>query len=103
LSTCHRLQHVVEWDLIVYEVELKDPGRYRLTSQPIPLQNPEALPLVHVISNISPRGEGDERFLHRVRTDDPVKIRGVVKQVIWRSAIVIEPAMLVLPVTAVQR
>jgi len=84
----------VEWDLLVYDIAYAD-GMYELTSKRIPIHSEEALPLVHVLARIYARGAEDEAFLRSVRTDEPIRIRGVVQDVFFRTRVVIEPAVVV--------
>ena len=44
----------VEWDIPVYEVSLSE-GRYEVTSQPIPIQDSEAVALIRVMAYVTPR------------------------------------------------
>lgn len=85
---------VVEWELVVYDIAYAD-GMYELTSKRIPIQSQEALPLVHVFARIQAQGAEDEALLRSVKTDDQIRIRGVVQDVLFRTRVVIEPAVVV--------
>lgn len=85
---------VVEWDLVVYEVEYAE-GKYEVTSQPIPIKSQDAVQLVHVLAYIQARTPEDEVFLRSVKTDDPIRIRGLVQDVFFRTMVKIGPAMVV--------
>jgi len=85
---------VVEWDLVVYEVESAD-GRYKVTSQPIPIESEDAMQLVHVQAWIQAQSPEDETLLQSVRTDDPIRIRGVVQGIFWRTMVKIGPGVVV--------
>lgn len=85
---------VVEWDLIVYEVEYAE-GKYEVTSQPIPMQSEDAVQLVHVLAWIQAQTPEDDAFLRSVKTDDPIRIRGVVQGVRFRTVVTIGPAVVV--------
>ena len=87
---------VVEWDLVVYEVAYSE-GRYEITSQPIPIQSPDAVQLVHVLAYLQAQGPEDEAFLRSVKTDDPIRIRGLVQGVLLRTMVKIGPGVVVGP------
>jgi hypothetical protein len=84
----------VEWDIPVYEVSLRE-GRYEVTSQPIPIQYAEATPLIRVMVVVVPRNESDEALLRAVKTDDVVRVRGIVQEIRLRTVVALVPAMVV--------
>jgi hypothetical protein len=83
---------VVEWDLVVYEVEYAQ-GKYEVTSKPIEIQSPNALQLVSVVAWVRSRGLDDDALLRSVKTDEPLRIRGVVQGVRFRTVVTIGPAV----------
>lgn len=86
--------HRVEWSFPVYEVEYAE-GRYTVTSQPIPIQDPEAAALTRVMAFVIPQSEADEALLRAVKTDDVIRIRGIVQEIRLRTFVVVVPAVVV--------
>jgi hypothetical protein len=84
--------HRVEWSFPVYEVEYAE-GRYTVTSQPIPIQDPEAAALTRVMAFVIPRSEADDALLRAVKTDDVIRIRGIVQEIRLRTFVVVVPAV----------
>jgi len=84
----------VEWDIPVYEVSYSD-GRYEVTSQPIPIQDPEATALIRVIAFVIPRSKADEELLQAVKTDDVLRVRGIVQEIRLRTIVAVVPAIVV--------
>ena len=82
----------VEWDLTVYEVEVSE-GRFKITSQAIPITDADAVPLLRVVAILLPQNEADDALLRAVKTDDVIRIRGVVQEVRLRTIAVIMPAV----------
>ncbi len=82
----------VQWPFLVYEVEAADAGRYKVTSQAIPIQEPGATPLIRVVAFVEPRNERDVQLLERVKTDDRIELRGVVREIRLRTVVVLGPA-----------
>lgn len=94
---CERLEQAlvgraVQWPFLVYEVEAADAGRYKVTSQAIPIQEPGATPLIRVVAFVEPRNERDVQLLERVKTDDRIELRGVVREIRLRTVVVLGPA-----------
>jgi hypothetical protein len=85
---------VVEWDLVVYEVAYSD-GRYELTSQPIRVEYQDAVQLVHVRAYLHSQGPEDDAYLRSVKTDEPIRIRGLVQDVVLRTMVKIGPGVVV--------
>ena len=85
--TASLIGHRVEWDIPVYEVSYSG-GRYEVTSQPIPIQDPEAAALIRVMAFVIPRSKADEELLQAVKTDDVIRVRGVhpisQKELVWK-------------------
>ena len=86
--------HRVEWSFPVYEVEYAE-GRYTVTSQPIPIQDTEAVALTRVMAFVIPRSEADGALLRGVKTDDVIRIRGIVQEIRLRTFVVLVPAVVV--------
>ena len=87
---------VVEWDIRVYEVSYAD-GRYKVTSQPIPIASADAIQLTRVVALIQAQSNEDDDLLRAVRTDDVLRIRGVVQDIVLRTVVTIGPAVVVNP------
>ena len=86
--------HRVEWSFPVYEVEYAE-GRYTVTSQPIPIQDLEAVALTRVMAFVIPQSEADEALLRAVKTNDVIRIRGIVQEIRLRTFVVVVPAVVV--------
>ena len=81
----------VEWDIPVYEVSLSE-GRYEVTSQPIPIQDPEAVALIRVMAYVTPQNDEDVALLQVVKTDDVIRLRGIVQEIRRRTIVAVVPA-----------
>ena len=86
--------HRIAWAFPVYEVEYAE-GRYTVTSQPIPIQDTEAAALTRVMAFVIPQSEEDEALLRGVKTDDVIRIRGIVQEIRLRTFVVVVPAVVV--------
>jgi hypothetical protein len=87
---------VVEWNLVVYEVRFdKDRSAYELTSQPIEIKSTAPLQMVGVVAWIQPQGPDDDALLQRVKTGDPIRIRGLVQGIVLRTMVQIGPGIVV--------
>jgi hypothetical protein len=91
--TADLVGHRVEWDIPVYEVSYSE-GRYEVTSQPIAIQDPEAAALIRVMAIVTPRSEADEELLRAIKTDDVIRVRGIVQEVRLRTLVAVVPAVL---------
>lgn len=87
------VRHVVDWDLPIYDVTYSS-GRYQVTTQPIPSADPDAIPLLRVVAVVVPQDPTDESFLRTIKTDDPIRVRGIAQEIRLRTVIVIAPAVL---------
>lgn len=85
---------VVEWRLQVYEVEFAE-GRYKVTSQPLPIKSKEAVQLLRAVVFIVPSSDKDHDLMRKVKTNDMIRTRGLVQDILLRTVIVIEPAFLI--------
>jgi hypothetical protein len=83
----------VEWEILVYEISLEG-GWYEVASQPIPINDPNAVPLVRVWARVLPKGDQDETILQSVKTGDSIKVRGIVQEIRLRTIVAIVPATL---------
>mgnify|MGYP003340371466 CR=1 FL=1 len=54
-----------------------------------------ATSLIRVVAKVQPRNESDTTLLHRLRTGDPVRVRGAVRGVFLRSVLSLDPAVIV--------
>ena len=88
------VSHVVEWDLRVYEVAFED-GRYKVTSQAIPITDTNATPLLRVVAFVLPQSDEDDALLRVVKTDDVIRIRGVVQEIQLRTIVAVVPAVVI--------
>jgi hypothetical protein len=84
--------HVVEWNLPVFDVALAD-GRYRVTSQALPITDADAAPLLRVVAFVLPRNAADDTLLRAVKTGDVVRIRGQVQEIRLRAVVVMVPGV----------
>jgi len=85
---------VVEWRIQVYEVEFAE-GRYKVTSQPLPIKSKEVLQLLRAAVFVVPSSDSDHDLMRKLKTNDMVTIRGRVRDIVLRTVVVIEPAALV--------
>ena len=90
--TASLIGHRVEWDIPVYEVSYSE-GRYEVTSQPIPIQDPEAAALIRVMAFVIPRDKADDELLQAVKTDDVIRVRGIVQEIRLRTIVAVVPAV----------
>jgi hypothetical protein len=86
--------HRVEWSIPVFEVQYTE-GRYTVTSQAIPIADPNAAALTRVMAIVIPRSEADEALLRAVKTEDLIRIRGIVQEIRLRTFVVVVPAVVV--------
>lgn len=84
--------HRVEWSFPVYEVRYEE-GRYTVTSQAIPITDPNAAALTRVMAIVIPRSEEDDALLRAVKTDDVIRVRGIVQEIRLRTFVVVVPAV----------
>jgi hypothetical protein len=89
---------VVEWRLQVYEVELKE-GLYKVTTQALPIKSKEAVQLLRAVVFIVPSNDDDHDLMRNVKTNDMITVRGRVRDIVLRTVVVIEPALLVSQLT----
>ena len=85
---------VVEWDLQLYEVQLEG-DIYTVSSNPIPIKNDGAMNLSRVVAEVRARTPEEHAFLRAVKTGDPIRLRGRVTAIALRTAVVLDPAVVV--------
>ena len=88
--------HSIEWSIPVFDVQFAD-GRYTVTSQPIPITDPNAAALTRVMAIVVPQSEADDALLRAVKTDDMIRIRGIVQEIRVRMFVVVVPAVAIGP------
>ena len=86
--------HSIEWSIPVFDVQYAE-GRYTVTSQPIPITDPNAAALTRVMAIVVPQSEADDALLRAVKTDDMIRIRGIVQEIRVRTFVVVVPAVVV--------
>lgn len=85
----------VEWEIPVYDVGYSE-GRFEVTSQAIPTANrAEAVPMLRVMAFVLVRDERDQQLLMKAKTDDVIRIRGIVQEIRARTIVAIVPTVLV--------
>jgi hypothetical protein len=83
----------VEWDILVYEITLED-DVYKITSQPLPVKSKDAVPVMRVVIFLYPATDVDVDSLRKAKTNDSIRIRGHVQDILLRSVVVVSPAIL---------
>ena len=89
---------VVKWDIQVYEIDYAD-GVYKVTSQPIPIKSRQAVNMLRASISVYPQDEREHELLQKAKTNDRLMIRGKVQDVVLRTVVLIEPAVLVADMT----
>lgn len=84
---------VVEWNIQVYEIDYAD-GVYKVTSQPIPIKSKQAVNMLRASVSIYPMSGGHHDLLRKAKTNDTIKVRGKVQDIVLRTVVLIEPAAL---------
>ena len=85
---------VVEWDLQLYEVSLEG-DLYTVSTQPVPVEDTDTVNLIRIIAMVRARNGEEEAYLRAVKTGDPIRVRGRVTGIALRTAVVLEPAVVV--------
>ncbi len=85
---------VVEWEIQVYEIDYAD-GVYKVTSQPNPIKSKQAVNMLRASFSLCPQDERDHDLLLKAKTNDRIKIRGKVQDIMLRTVVLIAPAVLV--------
>lgn len=86
---------VVEWEIPVYEVSYEE-GVYKVTTLTFGAGSGQAVNMLRAVVFIYPSGDMDHTVLRKVKTNDKLKVRGAVQDVLLRTAVVISPASLVI-------
>jgi hypothetical protein len=85
----------VEWDIPVNDVRYVE-GRFELATTAIPSANrAEAVPVLRVVAFVVPRNDAEQARLMQLRTDDTIRIRGVVQELRKGKVVVVVPAIIV--------
>ena len=87
---------VVEWNLQLYEVELEG-DLYTVSTQAVPVEDGDTVNLIRIIANVRARTPEEHAFLRAVKTGDPIRLRGRVTAIALRTAVVLDPAVVVKP------
>lgn len=82
---------VVDWEISIYEIEQEE-GGYKMISQPIQIKSKRATGLLRVVAHVHPRGDVDLEVLRKSKTNDVIRIRGRVQEVVMRTAVFVGPA-----------
>ena len=85
---------VIEWDIQVYEIEMGN-GNYKITSQPLPIKSKNAVQLLRAVIFVSPMNDADIELLKIFRTNNMIKVRGRIRNIVLRTVVVVEPAFLI--------
>jgi hypothetical protein len=88
---------VIEWDVRVYEIDYAD-GVYKVTSQPNPIKSKQAVNMLRASLSVYPQDERDHDLLRKAKTNDRIIIRGKVKDIVLRTVVLIEPAILIMSI-----
>lgn len=83
----------VEWDILVYEITQED-DVYKITSQPLPVKSKDAVPMMRTVIFLYPATDADVDSLRKAKTNDSIRIRGHVQDILLRSVVVVSPAIL---------
>ena len=87
---------VVEWDLQLYEVSLEG-DIYTVSTQPVPVEDGDTVNLIRIIATVRARSPEEHAFLRAVKTGDPIRLRGRLTAIALRTAVVLDPAVVVKP------
>lgn len=87
---------VVEWNLQLYEVELEG-DLYTVSTQAVPVEDGDTVNLIRIIANVRARTPEEHAFLRAVKTGDPIRLRGRLTAIALRTAVVLDPAVIVKP------
>jgi hypothetical protein len=93
---------VVDWTLSVDDIS-KDGDSYTLTSLPLPVSDPKAMPLLRVLAVLHPQSPKEISVIHALRTDDRIRVRGVVQGIYLRSVLKLDPAYLQLDASSASK
>ena len=85
---------MVEWDLQLYEVSLEG-DVYTVSTEPVPVADSDTVNLIRIIANVRARTPEEHAFLRAVKTGDPIRLRGRLTAIALRTAVVLDPAVVV--------
>jgi len=85
---------VVEWNIHVYNVEHSG-GAYDVLSQPFPVRSPDAINVLRASLRVYPQSARDREVLLAAKTNDAIRVRGLVQAVSFRAIVFVAPAVLV--------
>ena len=85
---------IVQWKLPVYEVSLSN-GVYKVQTKGGVRIGQKGMDLMTVIIYISPRIAEDQRTMELLKTGDMISFRGKVSEIMFRSFVIINPAILI--------
>ncbi len=87
---------VVEWDLQLYEVQLEG-DIYTVSSNAVPINDDSGMNLIRIVAEVRARTPEEHAFLRAVKTGDPIRLRGRITAIALRTAVVMDPAVVVVP------
>ena len=90
---------VVDWTLKLYEVELEN-GVYTVSSDALQEEAAEGVPLIRVVASVRARNETEHAYLRTVKTGDTIHLRGRVTGIVLRTALLLDPAVVIVPAQA---
>lgn len=85
--------NVVQWTVAVFEVT-RDGDAYRILSQPLPITESAATPLLRVLATVFPRSDQDRTAIEQLRTGDKIVVKGSVRSITLRTFATLHPAVL---------
>lgn len=85
---------VVRWRLRVYDVRSAERGPFTIISEPALADRGSRLELIHFYAFVTPRSEADLKTMSALKSGDSVVVKGMVKEIMLRSAVVLHPAVL---------
>lgn len=91
MKTEKLIGQVVQWRLRVYGISLEG-DRYRVISEPVEIHATDAINLLRVIALIQANDAQSVDTLEKAQTGTLLIVRGLVKEITLRSAVVLAPA-----------
>jgi len=93
MMTDKLIGHVVEWRIRVYDISLEG-NRYRLISEPAEIPATDAFNIIRVVAFIPATDTQSVDALQAAQTGTMLTVRGLVREITLRSAVVLAPAFL---------
>jgi hypothetical protein len=90
---------VVDWTLKLYEVQLEN-DVYTVSSDALQEEPAEGVPLIRVVASVRARIETEHAYLRTVKTGDSIRLRGRVTGIVLRTALLLDPAVVIVPAQA---